>query len=281
MLARKICIRLFTRLLVEAAQRDIIVVHSVDVVVCRLTHKPAVVHLPQGVFVYCIHALPQPRGVVEHLILVHQVLCFKLCVGNVVHPSQCGEPCVVALSAFGCKVLQRFLPFGVRLLVFVEQLLGIPLSHFHVALQSVLCHHVVRQLGALVCRLRKSCHLLKHRFEQLSRSRVHLVHVHRRKAVLAKVGILEAIHLFDMQLLALRLEYRAHGFFQSEHAVLQRFLRLIQSALQVHLICVARHSLPVFPAVAVAKHDIVVRNFFARNLGVLEILYHLCGRRKS
>ena len=145
--------------------------------------------------------------------------------------------------------------------LFVGFLLGGSACHHLVALQSVLGHHVVGQLCTLVCGLGELRHLLKHRLEESPGKLGALGLVRRRKAVLAKVGILIACHLFDIRLaIALGFEYRVHGFFQSEHTVLQCLLRLVHAARHTPLVGVPRHRLVILLAVAVAEHDVVVCN---------------------
>ena len=102
-LVRQVCIRLIARLVVKATQRNIILIHSADVVVGRLVNKSAFVGFLQCGFRYGIHLVPQAINPMVSFVVGYHLLrlCFRI--KHIVHSSQSGQSCIVSFAIYQVK----------------------------------------------------------------------------------------------------------------------------------------------------------------------------------
>ena len=91
-------ISLVARLVVKATERNVVGVHSIDVVVGSLVDKSAFVGFQQRGSRYGIHRLPQVVRLVTILIVRHHLPCLAFRIRHIIHTCQGGKAGIVLAS---------------------------------------------------------------------------------------------------------------------------------------------------------------------------------------
>ena len=161
--------------------------------------------------------------------IINHLLGDSLCGRHILLIGQGRQTGIIPATEFADEGLYGFFTVRMVLLSIFVCLLRIPFSHDPVTLKTMFGHHVIGQFDAILIRRGKFCHLIKQRLEYQMGKRIRFGLIHARKSVFAQIGIFIAGYILDMAFYTLTSENGIHCLFQSEHTVLQSFLRLIHS----------------------------------------------------
>ena len=102
---RQISVCLIAGLFVKTTQRNIMLVHIADVIVCCLTDNTAFIGLLQCSFRYGIHLIPQGGGVMVSLIIRYHLFGFALCICNIILSCQSSKTGIVTTAVFSIQLI--------------------------------------------------------------------------------------------------------------------------------------------------------------------------------
>ena len=188
-LACQIAIHFIAGCLIPTLKWNVILKHLLYLLIAFLAQQTTVVYLCKCCRRSIVHKLPQFRSVMVLFIGINHLLCRQLCHSYIIVTCQSGKTGIVAFT----EIIKCFRTIRIFLLVCVK----VTLCHYHITLQSVLCHHVVSQFQTLII---VRTDYITDGFQQW----LHVAHIvfvllcsiDTAHSVLCQISVLKAVNIF-------------------------------------------------------------------------------------